>query len=316
MKQILAMLSAAVLFVAAVAADAAELRERVVLDGEEVTLGDLFEGLAPERAGIPIARAPALGREVTLEAPWVARVARAYRVAYRPASPYERITIVRASHRVDPVAMESALVAELRRYLGEGRMELAYDGQTAELHLPTAVEPTVTVAEFAYEPVTGRFSATLAAPADGPAAARVAVSGRATIMVEVPVLAARLRSGHVIGAEDVSMVEMDGSRIDDSMALSGDELIGMSPRRTLSPGAPVRLDDLQPPTVIARSERVTMRVRHGALTVNARGRALEDGAVGDVIRVTNVDSRRTVEATVAGPGLVTVQPAASLALVN
>lgn len=316
MKQILAMISAAVLFIVAVAADAATLRERVVVDGDEVTLGDLFEGLAPDRAAIPIARAPELGREVTLEAPWVARVARAYRVDYRPASPYERITLVRASHWVEPAAVAAAVLADLRRHLGEGRIEVQYDGRVPELHLPTDVAATVTVAEFAFEPITGRFTGTLAAPAEGPAAVQVAISGRAAVMIEVPVPATRLRSGAPIDAADLTLVEFESRRLDDGMALSEDELIGMSPRRTLAPGAPVRLADVQPPIVVARGDRITMQVRYGTLSVTARGRALQDGAMGDVIRVTNLDSRRTIEATVAAPDLVIVEPGANLALVN
>jgi flagella basal body P-ring formation protein FlgA len=90
----------------------------------------------------------------------------------------------------------------------------------------------------------------------------------------------------------------------------------MSPRRVLSAGAPVRLGDLRPPVVVARGSRVTMQVRYGALTVTAGGRALEDGAMGAVIRVVNVDSSRTVEAVVTGPNQVAVDPAAAAAAAN
>ena len=41
-----------------------------------------------------------------------------------------------------------------------------------------------------------------------------------------------------------------------------------------------------------------------------RGKALEAGAEGDIINVLNVQSKRTVQATVTGPGRVTVAAAA------
>ena len=77
MKQIFAMLFAVAVFIVAVAAEAATLRSEAVIQGDRVTLGDLFDGLPPDQAGTAIARAPALGRTVSLGAP-VERIAGAY----------------------------------------------------------------------------------------------------------------------------------------------------------------------------------------------------------------------------------------------
>jgi len=43
-----------------------------------------------------------------------------------------------------------------------------------------------------------------------------------------------------------------------------------------------------------------------------RGKAVEGGAVGDVIGVLNIQSNRTVQATVIGPGRVTISAAGPL----
>jgi len=56
---------------------------------------------------------------------------------------------------------------------------------------------------------------------------------------------------------------------------------------------------------------VTMLFRHGALVISARGRALIDGSEGEIIRVLNVDSGRTVEATVIAPDTVSLDPSSS-----
>ena len=58
----------------------------VVLDGPVLRLGDLFDGLG-EEAAREIARAPAPGRRVELDARWLAAVAKGYGVAWRPSSP-------------------------------------------------------------------------------------------------------------------------------------------------------------------------------------------------------------------------------------
>jgi flagellar basal body P-ring formation protein FlgA len=45
--------------------------------------------------------------------------------------------------------------------------------------------------------------------------------------------------------------------------------------------------------------------------VSIRGQALEPGALGDVINVTNVQSKKTLQATIIGPGRVSVGTASS-----
>ena len=42
--------------------------------------------------------------------------------------------------------------------------------------------------------------------------------------------------------------------------------------------------------------------------LTARGKAVEAGAMGDVVGVLNIQSNRTVQATVIGPGRVTSPP--------
>lgn len=61
-----------------------------------------------------------------------------------------------------------------------------------------------------------------------------------------------------------------------------------------------------PPVVRAR-QRVTMTARVGALVVTATGESHQDGRVGEVIRVENVDSKKVLRARVTGPGRVDIE---------
>jgi flagella basal body P-ring formation protein FlgA len=302
---LLALLPAA--FGAPGGAEAASLRQEARIEGPQVRLGDVFEGLPPRQAAVAIARAPELGREVTLDASWASRVARAYGVDYRPDSRYEQIVLIRSGHHIPAAEVEAEIAKLLRDRLPRGRVETEFDAP-ADLHVPVEMAPTVSVADFRFEAGSGRFTATVVAPADGEPFVRRTVTGRAEAMVEIPVLGGRVRPGTVIAADDVAWIEMASDRVPQDVAAGEDELVGMSPRRVLTPNNPVRLSDLQPPMVVGRGARVSMRVRYGALTVTATGRALEDGAMGEVIRVVNVDSSRTVEAVVTGPNEVAVDP--------
>jgi flagella basal body P-ring formation protein FlgA len=60
------------------------------------------------------------------------------------------------------------------------------------------------------------------------------------------------------------------------------------------------------PELIGRNDSVTMQLEVPGMLLSVRGKALEAGALGDVINVLNVESKRTIQATVSGPGRVTV----------
>jgi flagella basal body P-ring formation protein FlgA len=252
---------------------------------------------------------------VTVDARWLARVAEAFGITWENASPAARLTITRASRRI-PAADVAALVRQaVEEHVGEERVEISFDAPAADLHLPAGADPTIAVADITWQAATGRFSVLLAAPAGAPTVT-VPISGRAVAMSEVPVLARRMGTREVIGDADILWIEVPADRLGASVVRDASELVGMSPRRSIGAETPVRQEDVRAPIVIARGEAVTMVVRHGGLTVTARGRALDEGARGATIRVMNIDSKRTIEAEVTGPGAVAVGGGLAAAAVN
>ncbi len=316
MKQIFAMLFAVVVFIVAVAAEAATLRDEALIQGDRVTLGDLFDGLPPDQAGTAIARAPALGQTVTLDSRWLSRLAQAHGIDWDTTAGALRIAVSRPSHRLDAAMISGFLRETLAARLSGDRFELTIDNRSLEVHLPIDAPPTLAIEGLTFDPVGGRFSGTLVAPAGGTPIVRLGIAGRATRILEVPVLQARMRAGAVIAESDIAFVEMPAHRVAADAALDAADMVGLSPRRSLAANVPVRLADLRPPIVVRRGEPVTMLLTSGALTITARGRALEDGSRGALVRIVNIDSNRTVEAEIVGPGTVTVRRLAPLAAVN
>ena len=277
MQQILMMLGAAVTFLAAVAADAASLRQDVVATGEELTLGDLFADLPAEQASVAVARAPAAGRTVTLDSAWLTRVARAYAVDWTPARTDGPVSIRRASPD-ELAAVTDAMREELSRYI-----------DTRAVPSTAAPAPAAAIEQ-----------------AQTPAAAAAEPAQPSVATVDVPVLRRRLRRGEIIEATDLDWLTVAETRRLTAAAMSIDELVGMSARRALRAGEPVPLGDLRAPIAVLRGDAVAMVMRSGPMTLTARGRAIEDGAVGDVIRVMNSDSSRTIHAVVTGANSVQV----------
>ncbi len=86
------------------------------------------------------------------------------------------------------------------------------------------------------------------------------------------------------------------------------QAIGQEARITIYPGAPVLEAHLRPPALVERNTLVEMFFESGFLSIRAGGRALDRGALGERVRVMNLESRSIVSGVVTAPGSVSVAP--------
>jgi flagella basal body P-ring formation protein FlgA len=90
---------------------------------------------------------------------------------------------------------------------------------------------------------------------------------------------------------------------------SADEILGKKLKSNLEAGSPIYLHDVEPLYLVKRGDRVRLYVKSGTVSVETVAKALDYGALGDIIRVINLDSRRTISAKVAGKGAVVAKEA-------
>ena len=93
-----------------------------------------------------------------------------------------------------------------------------------------------------------------------------------------------------------------------------EDLIGMSPLRALSAQRPVKKSDIRSPILVPKGSLVTMVFRTDRMVLTAQGRALQSGSKGDVIRILNAKTHRTIDGLVVNSGTVTVKPLGRVAL--
>ncbi|MDA5193216.1 flagellar basal body P-ring formation chaperone FlgA [Govanella unica] len=117
-------------------------------------------------------------------------------------------------------------------------------------------------------------------------------------MTMVPGLARALMPGEIIGASDIAWVSWPTQQITQTIITDGDGLIGRAVRRPMPANVPVRFSDVQRPVLIKRGAIVTMIVKTPDMTLTTSGRAQENGGEGDLIRLTNTNSNRTVSGVV------------------
>ena len=80
-----------------------------------------------------------------------------------------------------------------------------------------------------------------------------------------------------------------------------DELIGKRLRQSLSTNQPIPRQHIGEPLVIQRQEMIEVESVAGQVTVRTQGKAMENGAVGDLISVELIPAREKIYATVVGP---------------
>lgn len=123
-------------------------------------------------------------------------------------------------------------------------------------------------------------------------------SARVEVLADVVVAGRNLGRGEVLAADDLTTGRMPVSRLPAGSVTRADPLVGQRLARRVPVGRPVTERMVEVPPVVRRGDRLTLVVRRPGLTVTAMGEAREDGAPNGVIAVTNLSSRRTVQARV------------------
>ena len=284
------------------------LRASTTVDAPVVTLADVFEG-AQAYADVVLIAAPAPGQRLILDAGQVGAVARTQGLQWHATPGFARIVVVRASRLVPRDDIEDALARTIRDGGFAEDVEIELFNRGFQMHVAPDAAPGVGVRDISIDRSTGLFTATLSAPPNAHESPAVRVSGRAFELVEVPVLRRSVAVGEAVRAEDVSWQPIRRDRIRGNMVTDTDEVVGLEPRRRIRAGEPIRASDLRPVETISKGTVVTMVVRAPGITLTATGRAIQAGATGDIIRVSNLKSHRIVQGTIVSPGRVDVQGA-------
>jgi flagella basal body P-ring formation protein FlgA len=117
----------------------------------------------------------------------------------------------------------------------------------------------------------------------------------------------RLQYGSAISPQDVAEAEMEISDPRVAHLRSMNDAIGKILRRNLSPGDPLTRECLAKPLLVRLGDIVKLRLRAGSISLAASARAEQNGWLGQVIRVRNLDFSRSIRAEVTGPGEVTIE---------
>ena len=140
---------------------------------------------------------------------------------------------------------------------------------------------------------------TQAAPA-APVPAPAIVESR-----QVLVAASNLNAGQLLEPTLFKLEKMDADKINKSHLLEATGLEGQELVRNLRAGEPIRLADMRAAIMVKKGELVQLTVgRPGEFQISVRLEAMQDGRLGEQIKLRNAESGRILGGVVTGKGSV------------
>lgn len=126
------------------------------------------------------------------------------------------------------------------------------------------------------------------------------------VMADVVVAKGSLPRGTIIRAGDITLEQRDISRLHRGYLETKQAVLGKKLRQRLRQHQVVTPSQLDTPHAIKRNNRVTILANSKSLQIRMAGKALQNGSLGQLIRVRNVSSKKELDARVIAPGIVEV----------
>ncbi|MBE7638304.1 flagellar basal body P-ring formation protein FlgA [Sneathiella sp. P13V-1] len=279
------------------AANTVTLKSKPVVEGENITFGDIFTGVG-EKSDYVIAASPAPGKTVSFKASSVAFVAQKHGLDWQPTRSVSMISVLRKGQIIPQERVEEHIRAALEMELATDQFELDMPSRFTKIQISVLDEPEIVVESLSYNERKNSFSAIISAPANSDNATNYRVVGKFYPQAMVPVSTRLIRTGEKIREQDVEFQLVRKNRVGRNIVLDVDELVGKSPRRSMRAGGTFHLNNLGDPVTIAKGKIISVIFKRGGIALTMTGRALENGSEGDIIRVENAHSRKVIQAEV------------------
>jgi len=287
------------------------LKRSSSIAGDKVYLSDLFANVPPT-ADMVIADAPDPGERLAFGTRQLLHYARSAKLVWMPQSKRETLIVQRDSKAVPTARIERAIAGLLAEQYAMNDFDVLLNDHGLDVKVAAETEPRIIVSDLDYDQRTSHFNASIVVT--GTDGAPIAVSGRIEPMVAIPVLVRHFMPGEIISERDIEWRRVPAKHATTTVVASPDRLVGNTPRRPITAGRHIRFTDIVPDYLVQKGDLVSIMVQTGNMTLTVRGQALERGAKGDVIRVRNSHSRKTLEGRVVRADTVMVQSSRLAAL--
>lgn len=127
-----------------------------------------------------------------------------------------------------------------------------------------------------------------------------------SINKKVAVAAHALPRGHVLSESDIIFDIQDIAALHQNYFTSPKQLIGKKLKRNLKSGDIINAKQLAFEHAVKRGDEITIQAKTNSIQIYMSGKALQNGTIGEQIKVVNNSSGNEVEGTVIEQGIVEV----------
>jgi len=294
-----------------VAADAGwYVPAQITVQAEEIYLGDLIRSTTG--ADLPetiessfLMRAPRPGSSRNIDGSYLR--SRLETFGLNSVRVPDRINVQSAAMEISPEVGEAAV----RRYIRSNAPwpESRYRIEVMRRHRPISVLPgevSAHVLNADGRELAGRHTYQVEYRQADKKVAQGSFSVEVHVTAKVFLAAHRVHRGAVLAETDLVEREMDLASVRGKAIIDRGQLIGARCRRTLNEGDVFTNGSVEPVPVVHRGDAVMVIAQREGLRVTAFGVARENGSEGDVIKVLNVQSNKTIHARVIDQNTVQV----------
>lgn len=295
-----------------VAMAAPSIKADVIVNQEIVTLGDLVEN-AGTAGSTPIFRAPDLGTRGNVSTWRIEEAARKAGLQSLDLKGLASISVERAARTIRADHVHDVIqeaIADKLKVANINSVAVTFDEHTPVAVVENTSKAAPVVSRMDWNPATNRFEAVITIPDSRTTQANpIVYRGTASEMVNVAVLKRSVNRGSVISSDDFTIETQPRMKLAVDAITDVQTLNGMSAKRQISAGQHLKLSDVERSRKVNKNDMVTIMFETGGITLSTRGKAMADGALGDVVAVQNTQSKKILEGRIVGAGMVSIEPA-------
>ncbi len=294
--------------------DAPFLRASATVTGDIVRIGDLVEN-AGAVADVPIFRAPDLGQTGNVPVANVLDAVRGHHLIGLDSRGLSAVAVTHSARTITAKDVEARILRVLAGKYGlpdSSHLAVVFDNDVRPMEVEATATDELAVARLAFEPRTTRFDVAFELP--GSLAARrlpLRFTGSLSETFEAVVPTREIAPGQLLNAADLAVERRPKANSTPATLTTIEQLQGLAAKHVLRAGQVIHQADVAKPELVGRGDTVTIMFQVPGIMLTILGKATDPGGLGDVINVVNAQSKRAIQATVVGPGRVSVNAATS-----
>ena len=203
-------------------------------------------------------------------------------------------------------AFLTAIEHELTKHLSlTGELKLSLSRPWSPLKLP-APDYSIVVAEWPTNGITGTFLVRVKISSDGELVADWLVPLQAQLWQDVWVANTRLERGQALDRSLLASQKFDTLRERQPPISAQVDPSSLELTNSITAGRPLTRHDVSIRPIIRKGQIVEVSAQQGLLSITMKALALENGAVGDLIKLRNLESRREINGQIINENKVRI----------